>query len=72
MMWYSGASWWMGVSMLVFWAGVIVLIAWAVRGGGVADWHKASRAASILEERFARGEIDRSEFEERRATLEGR
>ena len=24
-MWYPGASWWMGVSMLVFWAGVIAL-----------------------------------------------
>ncbi|MPZ51376.1 MAG: hypothetical protein GEU79_01350 [Acidimicrobiia bacterium] len=34
-------------------------------GGGGSDW----AALRILEERHARGEIDRDEFEERRRTL---
>lgn len=53
--------------MILFWAGVIVLIVWAVgRSAGSRD----DRALDILKERFARGEIDRDEFEARRRELE--
>lgn len=73
MMWYGG--WWMAIWMLLFWAGVILLVVWAVRAA-TGDSQRTGRsehdrALHILEERFARGEIDRDEFEERRSVLEG-
>ena len=66
---------------LLFLAVLVVgvwLIVQAVRRGrssGEAPTSRASSASAargILEERFARGEIDRDEFEERRRTLDDR
>lgn len=76
MMWFGGGSWLMALSMLVFWAGVILLIIWGVRAldaGGRRDGTGGPRRRplEILEERYARGEIDQQEFEQRRSTLEG-
>jgi len=76
MMWYGAGGWWMAIWMVVFWVGVVLLVIWAVRalsggGPGRADTGP-DRAIRILEERFARGEIDRDEFEQRRSALEGR
>lgn len=73
MMWFGG--WWTALWMLLFWAGVILLVVWAVRAA-TGDSQRTSRseqgrALHILEERFARGEIDREEFEARRSVLEG-
>ncbi len=75
MMWFPGGGWWMGITMLVFWAGVTVLIVWAIRGLGTTQSppeRSTRRALDILEQRFARGEIDTAEFEERRSLLEER
>lgn len=59
------------VALLV---GGIWLIGRAVKGGpapaGDGIGRSSRGALEILEERFARGEIDRDEFEERRRTLE--
>ncbi len=52
-----------------FWILVVVLIVKLVRGGGRAS---RSGALAVLEERYARGEITRAEFLERRDVLEGR
>ncbi len=72
MMWYGAGGWW----MLVFLAGVILLVVWGVRatsdGGRSGGGGARSRGLEILEERFARGEIDREEFEQRRSALGGR
>jgi putative membrane protein len=60
----------MAIWMVVSWVGVVLVVIWAVRalsGGG-----PGRAAIRILEERFARGEIDRDEFEQRRSALEGR
>jgi putative membrane protein len=46
--------------------GVMLIVHW-VRGGK----HKASDALEILKQRYAKGEIDRNEFEERRKVLGG-
>jgi putative membrane protein len=62
--------------MLLFWGAVVVAIVVAVRWIGGQD-HRSqpqsseSRALAILEERFARGEIDKDEFEDRKRSLSG-
>ncbi|MEC5382035.1 hypothetical protein VSX64_14270 [Aurantimonas sp. C2-6-R+9] len=79
--WDYGGDWGWGhmisgsLMMILFWGGLIVLIVLAVRwagsgasqGGGSPSSTK--RGLDILCERFARGEIDRQEFEERRSLL---
>lgn len=73
--WGWGGMMFGGVMMIVFWGGLIALIVLAVRsfGGGSAQGHAASAsgktARNILESRFARGEIDKAEFEERKRAL---
>ena len=49
--------------------GVVVLIR-ALTDRGVGPGSRGSSAMEVLEERFARGEIDRDEFEERRRALQ--
>lgn len=58
------------VWMLLFWVGVAFLIAWAIRGNGQS--RSDNRAVEILEERFARGEIDSDELQTRRQLLSGK
>jgi putative membrane protein len=63
--WHSGwALWWMGVAMLVFWGLVtwviVTLVRQADRGGG-----GKRGAREILDERYARGEIDDDEYRRR-------
>ncbi|HXN02432.1 MAG TPA: SHOCT domain-containing protein [Candidatus Dormibacteraeota bacterium] len=52
---------------LVFWGGLIVLVIWAVRRFSAS--RNSDNALSILNERFARGEIDQQEYDTRKATL---
>lgn len=76
MMW--GGGWFMGpLMMILFLLLVIAVVAFAVRSvsGSVGDTDRASRrpsasAKTILEERFARGEIDEEEFRKRKKALE--
>jgi putative membrane protein len=82
-MWHMGWGWgWGGMIfgplvMLVFLAGVVVLAVLLVRwlGGGGGHGHEgppARRTAlEILQERFAKGEIDKQEYEERKRVLKG-
>ena len=58
-----------GLMMLVFWGVIIALIVVAVRWFADKDKASGSSALSILEERFARGEIDEDEFKRRKAAL---
>lgn len=77
MMWGSGGyGWWgfvMGLVMLLFVALLVVGIVVLVRSssGGVPRNAESTRgrALDILDERFARGEIDAKEYEERRRIL---
>ena len=75
MMWTSdwdgwGGALWMSFMMLVFWGGLIWLIIYGVRRSSPPG-HEVTAPTAIeqLEGRFARGEIDRDEFEERRRVL---
>ena len=62
-------SWW-GVGTLLFWAAVIVVGVLVVRRAGRSETEDSARR--ILDERFARGEIDAEERSARRRVLEGR
>lgn len=63
-------SWAMLLGMVLFWGGLIWTVAYLARGSRPSDPRSVARPAmEILEERFARGEIDRDEFEERRQAL---
>jgi putative membrane protein len=62
------------VLFLLFWAVIIVagvwLVLWAIR---VSPRRLRSNGAlTILNERFARGEIDQAEYEKRKNTILGR
>ncbi|MSO71176.1 MAG: SHOCT domain-containing protein [Alphaproteobacteria bacterium] len=52
--------------------GIVALTVWLVRGpaGAPPQHHRGRDPVDILKERFARGEIDKDEFEERRKILE--
>ena len=79
--WHYGWDWGWGhmifgsVMMILFWGGIILVIVLAVRwlGGrssqGAGSQSPGKRALDILQERFARGEIDKEEFEERKRLL---
>lgn len=69
MMWsYGGLGF---LWMALFWVGVIVLVVWAVRRSQESTFRPQRTALDILEERFARGEIDADEFDTRRRQLVG-
>ncbi|HEX6113884.1 MAG TPA: SHOCT domain-containing protein, partial [Geminicoccaceae bacterium] len=63
--------------MILFWGGLILLIVLAVRYFGHGSAGSGGSASGgrtplqILEERFARGEIDKAEFEERKRAVSG-
>jgi putative membrane protein len=59
--------------MIVFLVVAVLIIVWVVRASGAgwqSGWRRKS-ALDILQERFARGEIDRKEYEERKQLLSG-
>jgi putative membrane protein len=83
-MWGGGWGWHSGmvfgpILMLLSLIGIVALIVWLVRMFSHGGWHgrgcphggwgHRSSALDILEERFAKGEIDKDEFEEKRKLL---
>lgn len=79
--WHDGWGWghmlFGSLMMILFWGGLILLIVLAVRylghgsAGGGERLTRAKTPLQILEERFARGEIDKEEFEQRKRALSG-
>lgn len=71
-----GTGWLGMIFMILFWtliiAGGIFLIKYLVQNtrGGPHTGGQRSRALDIIEERYARGEIDKQEFEARKKDLQ--
>jgi uncharacterized membrane protein len=64
-----GIAW--GFTGLAFWILLVALIVLLVRGTRTPARDSAAGAVRVLEERYARGEITREDFLERRAVLGG-
>jgi putative membrane protein len=72
-----GMGWFGGILMIIFWiliiVGVVFLIKWLVHstGGvsGLTHHDFSAKALDILKERYARGEINKEEFEEKKKDL---
>jgi putative membrane protein len=77
--WWDGSSApWYGmifgpIMMIVFVVLTVLIIAWVLQALGLG-WQPSVQghsALDILKERFARGEIDRAEYEERKRVVSG-
>ena len=60
-----------GLLHLIFWIIVIMIIIRVIRGRKGGDWRmfRHSHPLDILKERYAKGEIDKAEFEEKKKDL---
>ena len=64
-----GMGWFGGIFMMIFWVlvlvGLVFLIKWLIQTTNrvKSDAGNSNRALEILKERYARGEIDTTEFE---------
>jgi putative membrane protein len=69
-MWWGGGGMWFGPLSMIVWLAVLVAIAVALvrwsGGTGSGAGGSARTARDILDERYARGEIDREEYLRRR------
>jgi len=58
-----------GLGMIVFWGLIILLVVWLVRLFAAGKGGSDKSARQILDERFARGEVDREQYEQRKRLL---
>jgi len=67
---YNGWGGWFGggIMMILFWGAIIYFIIWLISNNktNVMD---SKKSLHTLEERYAKGEIDKKEFEEKKKDL---
>jgi putative membrane protein len=70
-----GMGWFGGILMIVFWVliivGLVFLIKWLIQSAGreKTSGSGGNRSLEILKERYARGEIDKEEFDSKKRDL---
>lgn len=78
--WWEGSSApWYGmifgpIMMIIFLVVAVLIIAWVLHAVGLgwqSDSQRGNDPLDTLKHRFARGEIDRAEYEERKKALSG-
>ena len=66
-------GWWGGMGMLLFWglliAGIVMLMRCSSDSGACGKREREKAALDILKERYARGEIEHEEFEQKKRDL---
>ena len=72
MMW---GNWFMGPMMMLFMVVIVVVAVVLILklfgdGGTAGKGHVSGNAMAILNERFAKGEIDKAEYEDRKKTMD--
>lgn len=73
-MWEGGGGFWFGPLWMIVWIvvlalGIAALVRWLGASGGGAE-RSVCTARNILDERYARGEIDRDEYIRRKQDIE--
>lgn len=75
MMWGYGNMFDLGfggwLMMIIFWGAIIAFVVWAINGFRETSRGGSRDALDILRERYAKGEIDKKEFESRKKDLVG-
>jgi len=69
-----GGMWFGPIFMFLVSLALIVLVVWLIRamiGGNANASRRDDSARQILDERYARGEIDDEEYQRRRSALDG-
>ncbi|OIP22183.1 hypothetical protein COS74_04950 [bacterium CG06_land_8_20_14_3_00_33_50] len=70
---FGSTTFWIGTILsILFWIALIYFVYWLIRRAGWlqrSEEKSKNRAIQILNERFAKGEIDRKEYEERKKEL---
>ncbi len=71
--WGGGWGFFGALHMVLWWAliilGIVVLAKWLLAGTARGQAHPGDRALEVLRERYARGEIDKDEFDKRKRDL---
>ena len=73
--WWGGGGMWFGPLWMILWlaalvAIIVALVRW-LGGTGSGAERSARSACDILDERYARGEIDRDEYVKRKQDIAG-
>lgn len=58
-----------GAFMMFFWVAIVIFIAWIFKGSNEKSAHHTSSALDILKERYAKGEINKEEFQMKKTDL---
>lgn len=58
-----------GIMMIVFWVLIFALVVWVMHEAKGVHTRHGSQAMNILKERYAKGEISKEEFDEKKKDL---